>query len=106
MPDPRLDCGIFRPMESEGDHFLAYYLPQDDESALGFKERRMAPMGNTTPVEGEQTESTAFHFVRDYEVVKIEQWWTSNTSNEFLIALVDEEPNPTVYGEQRKRKVA
>jgi RNA polymerase II-associated factor 1 len=27
-------------MESDGDHFLAYYLTKDDESALEFKERR------------------------------------------------------------------
>lgn len=27
-------------MESDGDHFLTYYLTKDDESALEFKERR------------------------------------------------------------------
>ena len=27
-------------MESEGDHFLAYYLPKEDDAALQFKGRR------------------------------------------------------------------
>jgi hypothetical protein len=40
VEDPRLDCAILRPMESDGDHFLAYHLTKDDESALEFKERR------------------------------------------------------------------
>lgn len=40
VEDPRLDCAILRPMESDGDHFLAYYLTKDDEPALEFKERR------------------------------------------------------------------
>jgi hypothetical protein len=43
VEDPRLDCAILRPMESEGDHFLAYYLTQDDESAIAFKEARFHP---------------------------------------------------------------
>ena len=28
-------------MESDGDHFLAYYLTKDDEAALRFKEERL-----------------------------------------------------------------
>ena len=40
VEDPRLDCAILRPMESDGDHFLAYHLTKDDESAIEFKERR------------------------------------------------------------------
>ena len=40
--DPRLDCAILRPMESDGDHFLAYYLTKDDETAIQFKEERLA----------------------------------------------------------------
>ena len=40
VPDTRLDCAILRPMESDGDHFLAYYLPKEDEIADDFKRRR------------------------------------------------------------------
>lgn len=40
VEDPRLDCAILRPMESDGDHFLAYYLTKDDETAEEFKQAR------------------------------------------------------------------
>lgn len=49
--DPRLDCAVLRPMESDGDHFLAYYLTKEDQTAVEFKEARMA-----RPVNGEQDE--------------------------------------------------
>ena len=29
-------------MESDGDHFLAYYLTEDDDTAVQFKEGRSA----------------------------------------------------------------
>lgn len=29
-----------RPMESDGDHFLSYYLTKDDDVALQFKQMR------------------------------------------------------------------
>jgi RNA polymerase II-associated factor 1 len=29
-----------RPMESDGDHFLSYYLTKDDDVALQFKNMR------------------------------------------------------------------
>jgi hypothetical protein len=45
LDDPRLDCAIMRPMESDGDHFLTYYLTKDDESAEQFKESRADPRG-------------------------------------------------------------
>jgi RNA polymerase II-associated factor 1 len=41
--DPRLDCAILRPMEAEGDHFLAYYLTKDVASAIAFKKARFDP---------------------------------------------------------------
>lgn len=75
--DPRLDCAILRPMESDGDHFLAYYLTKDDADALEFKNERLAPKRS------EENRTTAFHFVRDYETVKIEQ----EVPNEFLLVL-------------------
>ncbi|THH05412.1 hypothetical protein EW145_g4810 [Phellinidium pouzarii] len=74
VPDPRLDCAILRPMESDGDHFLAYYLPKEDEVAENFAERRR---------NGEDVEDMIFSFVRDYETVKIEQ----DVPNEFLLIL-------------------
>ena len=33
-----------RPMESDGDHFLSYYLTQKDEDAIQFKENRAEHM--------------------------------------------------------------
>lgn len=33
-----------RPMESDGDHFLSYYLTQKDEDAIEFKENRAEHM--------------------------------------------------------------
>jgi RNA polymerase II-associated factor 1 len=39
--DPRLDSAILRPViTDDGDNFLAYYLPRDDEQALKLKEQR------------------------------------------------------------------
>lgn len=81
MDDPRLDCAILRPMEADGDHFLAYYLTKEDEAALEFKQGRMARLPGEASPEGD--ESTYFHFVRDYETVKVEQ----EVPNEFLLVL-------------------
>ena len=33
-----------RPMESDGDHFLSYYLTQKDEDAIQFKQNRAEHM--------------------------------------------------------------
>jgi len=33
-----------RPMESDGDHFLSYYLTQKDEDAIQFKHNRAEHM--------------------------------------------------------------
>ncbi|EGN96729.1 hypothetical protein SERLA73DRAFT_184888 [Serpula lacrymans var. lacrymans S7.3] len=79
IDDSRLDCAILRPMEAEGDHFLAYYLTKDDEAAVTFKTTRMA----NESLDSEEPPSTAFHFVRDYETVKVEQ----EVPNEFLLVL-------------------
>lgn len=40
--DPRLDCAILRPMKTEHDSFLAFYLTDNDEDAIRFKETRHA----------------------------------------------------------------
>ncbi|KAF7983338.1 hypothetical protein HWV62_22297 [Athelia sp. TMB] len=95
--DPRLDCAILRPMESDGDHFLAYYLTQTDEAALAFKASRLNPASaaGADPLafladddddeKEKEANATAFHFVRDYETVKVEQ----EVPNEFLLVLDD-----------------
>jgi len=83
IDDPRLDCAILRPMESDGDHFLAYYLSKEDEAAVSFKADRLAKDPNAP----DEDEPTSFHFVRDYEVVKVEQ----EVPNEFLLVIDDGE---------------
>ncbi|KAF5383624.1 hypothetical protein D9615_003557 [Tricholomella constricta] len=89
VEDPRLDCAILRPMKTEHDSFLAYYLTQDDESALKFKQTRFG----LSPYEvTEDQEETIFHFVRDYETVKVEQ----EVPNEFLLVLDDGDPPETL----------
>ncbi|KAG6908957.1 hypothetical protein DXG01_002563 [Tephrocybe rancida] len=87
--DPRLDCAILRPMKTEHDSFLAYYLTQDDESALKFKETRFGLSPYEVP---EEQEETIFQFVRDYETVKVEQ----DVPNEFLLVLNDGDPPETI----------
>ncbi|KAJ7656300.1 RNA polymerase II-associated protein [Mycena polygramma] len=83
VDDPRLDCAILRPMKTEHDSFLAYYLTADDESAMKFKETRLALTPYEVPSEREET---IFHFVRDYETVKVEQ----EVPNEFMLVIEDE----------------
>jgi RNA polymerase II-associated factor 1 len=103
LDDPRLDCAILRPMESDGDHFLAYYLTQTDEAAISFKASRSNPpksgSTNADPLAfldaddkpdpdadaDADPNATAFHFVRDYETVKVEQ----EVPNEFLLVIDD-----------------
>ncbi|KAF5377783.1 hypothetical protein D9757_008079 [Collybiopsis confluens] len=76
--DLRLDCAILRPMKSDHDSFLAYYLTEQDEGALNFKEARSAVQPYEIP---ENEEPTVFKFARDYETVKVEQ----EVPNEFLL---------------------
>ncbi|KAG6853882.1 hypothetical protein C0991_000347 [Blastosporella zonata] len=95
--DPRLDCAILRPMKTEHDSFLAYYLTQDDESALKFKETRFALSPYEVP---EEPEETVFQFVRDYETVKVEQ----DVPNEFLLVLNDGDPPETIDDVGMERK--
>jgi len=91
VPDSRLDCAILRPMESDGDHFLAYYLPKEDETADTFKQKRK---------DGEEVEETVFSFVRDYETVKIEQ----EVPNEFMLVLDDGEEDPLVADDSKRTR--
>ncbi|KAF8967736.1 RNA polymerase II-associated protein [Flammula alnicola] len=85
IDDPRLDCAILRPMKTEHDSFLAFYLTEDDESAISFKETRFGQAPYEVP---ENEEETTFHFVRDYETVKVEQ----EVPNEFLLVMYDGDP--------------
>ncbi|KAK0446869.1 Paf1-domain-containing protein [Armillaria borealis] len=97
VEDPRLDCAILRPMKTEHDSFLAYYLTDDDESALDFKESR----SKLQPYEVAPNQpETVFRFVRDYETVKVEQ----EVPNEFLIVLEDgvEDLKPSIDGSDTK----
>ncbi|CAK5269161.1 unnamed protein product [Mycena citricolor] len=82
VDDPRLDCAILRPMKTEHDSFLAYYLTQDDEMAERLKETRRTHEPYEVPADGQET---IFSFVRDYETVKVEQ----EVPNEFLLVLED-----------------
>ena len=47
-----------RPMESDGDHFLTYYLTKDDDSAEQFKDSRADPRG----VDALQEEEDVRHY--------------------------------------------
>ncbi|KAF8202390.1 RNA polymerase II-associated protein, partial [Pholiota molesta] len=85
VDDPRLDCAILRPMKTEHDSFLAFYLTETDDAAIAFKETRFGQAPYEVP---ENEEETTFHFVRDYETVKVEQ----EVPNEFLLVLSDGDP--------------
>lgn len=80
VDDERLDCAILRPMRTEYDSFLAYYLTKDDDSAVQMKDVREALAPYQVP---DEQEDTLFQFVRDYETVKVEQ----EVPNEFLLVL-------------------
>jgi hypothetical protein len=49
-----------RPMESDGDHFLTYYLTKDDDAADLFKESRTDPRGIDSLQEEEEVGSYLF----------------------------------------------
>ncbi|KAF9479588.1 RNA polymerase II-associated protein [Pholiota conissans] len=85
VDDPRLDCAILRPMKTEHDSFLAFYLTDTDDAAIAFKETRFGQAPYEVP---EDEEETIFRFVRDYETVKVEQ----EVPNEFLLVLSNGDP--------------
>jgi RNA polymerase II-associated factor 1 len=58
VDDPRLDCAILRPMKTEHDSFLAFYLTEDDEQALKFKETRF----DLSPYEVPESEEVSIMF--------------------------------------------
>ncbi|KAG8870610.1 hypothetical protein FRB97_009583 [Tulasnella sp. 331] len=95
--DPRLDCGILRPQESDGEHFLSYYVTKTDEDAVEYKERRRL----NNPILEDDKQTTAFYWTRDYETSKVEQ----DVANEFLLVLdnayADINSNPTSAHDSR-----
>jgi hypothetical protein len=52
-----------RPMESDGDHFLTYYLTKDDDSAEQFKDSRADPRGIESLQEEEEVKPISFPLV-------------------------------------------
>jgi RNA polymerase II-associated factor 1 len=92
-------------MESDGEHFLAYYLTKDDEAALEFKRRRLDPPSEPHEVTGSIIVGTVrlilapqavhFHFERDYELRKIER----EVPNEFLLVLDEGVGEEDIYGD-------
>jgi len=100
--DPRLDCAILRPMESDGDHFLAYYLTKEDEEAIEFKQKRqtelgLAPADPDDPTLGEDDHpSMSFHWARDYETARIEQ----DVEKEFLLVFHEQDEDEALPRER------
>ena len=108
-------------MESDGDHFLSYYLTQKDEDAIQFKEDRAEHMRRSLAEHLEESDEhvgaqsmaqlrecadgspqvTPFHFVRDYETVKVEQ----EVPNEFLLLFDDYAEPPTANYKNIERKI-
>jgi RNA polymerase II-associated factor 1 len=94
-------------MESHGDHFLSYYLTKDDAAAEEYHARRLregdadeteevcalSPATTPGPPLTVIPQPVAFHFVRDYEVTKVEQ----EVPDEFLL-VIDDGPDGDLYG--------
>lgn len=53
VEDERLDCAVLRPMRTEYDSFLAYYLTKDDNDALDMKHTRASLQPYEVPDEQE-----------------------------------------------------
>jgi RNA polymerase II-associated factor 1 len=93
VPDPRLETAIIRPVVGEdGESYLSYYLTAEDAETevyqshreIAFErsahERAKGKKGDEEPTTAPKV---AFHFVRDYETVKIDM----DVPNEFLLML-------------------
>jgi RNA polymerase II-associated factor 1 len=68
VEDPRLDCAVLRPMKTEHDSFLAYYLTQDDDSATKFKETRFGLQPYEVP---EDQEVSLFLQVHESQLINL-----------------------------------
>ena len=95
MPDPRLETAIIRPVIGEdGESYLSYYLTAEDAESELYKSHRditceqsareraegKNPKDDEAPTAAQKV---PFHFVRDYETVKIDM----DVPNEFLLML-------------------
>ena len=94
-----MDSAVIRPTIGEdNESFLSYYLTKDDKEALAYNnlrktQRQPLPVTpepkdedegeNANDIKLEYPEAAAFHFVRDYETVKID----TEVLNEFLLSL-------------------
>ena len=100
-------------MKTEYDAFLAFYLTQDDESALRFKEKRFESGPYEVPHDEEVSaihpfrrsaqlcQETVFQFMRDFETTKIEP----EVTNEFLLVFEDgAAESEDVFDEKGSRK--
>ncbi|KAL1702004.1 RNA polymerase II-associated [Schizophyllum commune] len=93
--DPRLACAVLRPMKSEVDTFLSYYLTENDDAALSFIDARIS----VPPYEVPPNSYTKFDFVRDYETTKVEQ----DITNEFVLNVDDGDDFDDVKPGQQSR---
>ena len=94
VPDPRLETAIIRPVVGEdGESYLSYYLTAEDAESEEYKSHRDAAYErsarqrtkgkNSEDEESISEQKVKFHFVRDYETVKIDM----EVPNEFLLML-------------------
>jgi len=95
--DPRLEYAIIRPMESEGERFLAYYLMKNEEEITNLESQRSYAAAGDHP-----ETPTLFQFMRDYEPFKIER----EQAHEFVLAFQDDDPDEALWGESSKRPKA
>ncbi|KAL1748209.1 RNA polymerase II-associated [Schizophyllum fasciatum] len=93
--DPRLNCAVLRPMKSDYDTFLSYYLTETDDAALSLIDARMS----VPPYEVPANSYTKFDFVRDYETTKVEQ----DINNEFILNVDDGDDFEDTKPGQRSR---
>ncbi|KAF8315308.1 hypothetical protein DL93DRAFT_2079008 [Clavulina sp. PMI_390] len=101
--DPRLETAVIRPVVDEHDEtYLSYYLTPEDGPSIAYRASRQDAWAITsrrrandnplltvepTPEEvaAEMGERTAFNFVRDYEMAKID----GEVINEYVLSLND-----------------
>ena len=94
VPDPRLETVIIRPIVGEGgESYLSYYLTAEEAESEEYKShrdvayersaRQRTKSKNSEDEEPIAEQKVKFHFVRDYETVKID----IEVPNEFLLML-------------------
>lgn len=100
-------------MESDGEHFLAYYLPKEDEAAESFAEQRRNREGTEArypnfvsvaihAYDNFLIQETVFSFIRDYETIRVEQ----EVPNEFLLVIEDDDAGSELKPARQRSKGA